>query len=567
MLGNSTSQIAAALTLLDNKPANKKPLSLEEAKAELDLAISQVQNDNEEEELEVVKKLADAGNSVAQYTLAVFYGDECNKDRDKNKTIIFLQRAADQGHAEAQFHLGIYYLKGRSVTQDVNRGFAWIKKAAKQGHAGAQAFLNTLNTYPLPNKKVEKPTEVHDGKPDSKPMAPAAVVADSKNSAAADILSSKQKKEKPKKKPLKTTDASSDEKANILGKIEDLKRYIKISEDLIQENKRDSEEEKTVIDKFNANGVPSIKSSSRALQNYNNAQQRIDEASKKLETIKSTNNNILSQVSDRAITSNDLLSLEVQIKAIHTSLTEAIEAKKTAFQQFEEICNKVQHVNKPIKQHMSQAPDEIIVSKKKRKKQAKQAEEKARQLNKLAQNATHKKKWSLTKAKEADEKLKVSTPLKLEKPSSETKDYKTSVIKAHSIPENIRSTSVPSRASAGSVSSAIHVYNGKPALHAAVRNLIRLKCCLLNCDSDLKEAKGEHQLLVEDIKYFALQRFLLGLIQALKSYKQNISHSRTSLDATALTEQRNMLIHADWLSTDAKTVEVSKQAVFKTAKE
>lgn len=101
------------------------------------------------------------------------------------------------------------------------------------------------------------------------------------------------------------------------------------------------------------------------------------------------------------------------------------------------------------------------------------------------------------------------------------------------------------------------------ALQAAFRQLVSLNCCLIYFENNKSKDPG----LDACVQHYALQRYLLGCIQALKIYKNYGSHTPEQISKELLADQRNMLVHADWLKTDAKTLQQTMKSVLATAKE
>ena len=101
------------------------------------------------------------------------------------------------------------------------------------------------------------------------------------------------------------------------------------------------------------------------------------------------------------------------------------------------------------------------------------------------------------------------------------------------------------------------------ALQTAFRQLVSLSCCLIYFENNKSNIPG----LDACVQHYALQRHLLGCIQALKIYKNYGAHTPEQLSKELLADQRNMLVHADWLKTDAKTLQQTMKSVLATAKE
>ena len=87
------------------------------------------------------QKAADAGDSGAQFNLAIcyFYGDGVVKDIEK--AVYWWQKAADAGNSAAQVSLALRYIKGDGVEKDVEKAVYWWQKAANAGNSGAEYML------------------------------------------------------------------------------------------------------------------------------------------------------------------------------------------------------------------------------------------------------------------------------------------------------------------------------------------------------------------------------------------------------------------------------------------
>lgn len=101
------------------------------------------------------------------------------------------------------------------------------------------------------------------------------------------------------------------------------------------------------------------------------------------------------------------------------------------------------------------------------------------------------------------------------------------------------------------------------ALETTFKNVMSLGFSLIYFENNHSNVPG----LYPCIQHFALQRYLLGCIQALKTYKNTGAHIPPELSKELLEDQRNFLIHADWLSTDQKVLKESMDAVLLTARE
>ena len=96
------------------------------------------------EDLETVRKKAEAGDVVEQNMLGVMYGFGKGVRRDDAEAVKWWRKAAEQGLAQAQFSLGWCYHYGKGVAQDDTEAVKWYRKAAEQGNANAQFNLGWM---------------------------------------------------------------------------------------------------------------------------------------------------------------------------------------------------------------------------------------------------------------------------------------------------------------------------------------------------------------------------------------------------------------------------------------
>ncbi len=85
--------------------------------------------------IEVIGSLAQQGDRVAQYELAVRYADGRGVGRDAKMAAQWFEKAAAQGLAPAQYRLGSLYEKGVGVDRDYARARMYYQQAAEAGNA------------------------------------------------------------------------------------------------------------------------------------------------------------------------------------------------------------------------------------------------------------------------------------------------------------------------------------------------------------------------------------------------------------------------------------------------
>ncbi|HZQ92467.1 MAG TPA: tetratricopeptide repeat protein [Terriglobales bacterium] len=87
---------------------------------------------------------AKAGDTSAQYTLAMKYLRGNGGDIDRTAAAEWLHRAARSGHAAAQFELGNAYAAGKGVRADQRTAYAWLAVAEANGEQRAADALRQV---------------------------------------------------------------------------------------------------------------------------------------------------------------------------------------------------------------------------------------------------------------------------------------------------------------------------------------------------------------------------------------------------------------------------------------
>jgi TPR repeat protein len=114
------------------------------AGTDLDAGLAAVDKQDFDTAFKIFEPLAKAGDTEAQYNLAMLYRSGKGVAKDMRKCAQWFRRAAEQGLAAAQYQLGYLYDQGEGVEQDNPAALAWYRKAAEQGHAGAQVNLGVM---------------------------------------------------------------------------------------------------------------------------------------------------------------------------------------------------------------------------------------------------------------------------------------------------------------------------------------------------------------------------------------------------------------------------------------
>jgi TPR repeat protein/serine/threonine protein kinase len=94
--------------------------------------------------LQLMRPLADAGNSRAQTYMGVLYDNGQGVPQDDAQAVAWYSKAADQGDARAQTHLGAAYEAGRGVARDLGQAIELYRKAADQQHVAAEYTLGKM---------------------------------------------------------------------------------------------------------------------------------------------------------------------------------------------------------------------------------------------------------------------------------------------------------------------------------------------------------------------------------------------------------------------------------------
>ncbi len=109
-------------------------------------------NENSRNLVTDTMRLAQQGDTEAQFSLALMYDEGRLVDHDSDKALYWLTKAARQNLPAAALYLGMKYEFGNGVQQDKVTAEKWYEKAAVQGWAMAQYLLAMLL---LDDKSVE----------------------------------------------------------------------------------------------------------------------------------------------------------------------------------------------------------------------------------------------------------------------------------------------------------------------------------------------------------------------------------------------------------------------------
>ena len=126
-------QIANSLRIASNKG------SLEAKRQLAELYLKQKVSSTPIDAISLYEEVAEAGNSDAQYQLALYYLQRHRpfhkyiKNYNPSQAAYWLDKASEQGNPLAQYKLGLLYKKGVGVTQDLNKAECLFQSAIKAG--------------------------------------------------------------------------------------------------------------------------------------------------------------------------------------------------------------------------------------------------------------------------------------------------------------------------------------------------------------------------------------------------------------------------------------------------
>jgi TPR repeat protein len=96
------------------------------------------------ERLADLAKLAEKGDSAAEYEIAMMYANGYGAPKNSTEARKWLALSAGHGNAGAQFELGLALRDGRGAIQDYRGALKWITTAAEAGHGEAQFALGVM---------------------------------------------------------------------------------------------------------------------------------------------------------------------------------------------------------------------------------------------------------------------------------------------------------------------------------------------------------------------------------------------------------------------------------------
>ena len=94
--------------------------------------------------LQLLKPLAETGDSAAQNNLGVLYRNGQGTRVDHVEALKWFRRSADQRNASAEYNLGLAYAAGFGVAVNKEEASRWFKLSAEQGDLAAQTALGIM---------------------------------------------------------------------------------------------------------------------------------------------------------------------------------------------------------------------------------------------------------------------------------------------------------------------------------------------------------------------------------------------------------------------------------------
>lgn len=100
-----------------------------------------------EEAMKWYIKAAKQGIPVVQHDVGVKYFQGTGVPQSYEKAAYWWEQSANAGLADSQFNLGLMYYRGLGLKQDYNKARELFQKAAEQGHSHAQYSLAVMNAF------------------------------------------------------------------------------------------------------------------------------------------------------------------------------------------------------------------------------------------------------------------------------------------------------------------------------------------------------------------------------------------------------------------------------------
>jgi TPR repeat protein len=94
--------------------------------------------------LQLMRPLAEQGNSEAQNGMGALYYHGYGVTQDFKEAIKWYRLAAAQGNLEAQLNLGSMYYEGEGVAEDLTHSHMWLSIVADRGYGDAVKMRDTV---------------------------------------------------------------------------------------------------------------------------------------------------------------------------------------------------------------------------------------------------------------------------------------------------------------------------------------------------------------------------------------------------------------------------------------
>jgi TPR repeat protein len=114
------------------------------SQSQLDVAVKNFQQGNNQAALAAFRKMAEDNNPAAQYWLGHMTELGLGVKRDPKKALELYKKAAARGVVPAESRLGEAYLRGDLVLPDYAQAKTWIERAAQRGDARAAMLLGHM---------------------------------------------------------------------------------------------------------------------------------------------------------------------------------------------------------------------------------------------------------------------------------------------------------------------------------------------------------------------------------------------------------------------------------------
>ncbi|MCK5334531.1 MAG: sel1 repeat family protein, partial [Gammaproteobacteria bacterium] len=101
-----------------------------------------------------LKKLSSAGNTKAQYMLAVLYRNGHVIQKNEKKAYGLFLDAARKKHIKSQYELALMYYSGSGTDRDIDKAIYWLKKSSNRNHKQSIDKLNSIVNNKTDSKKI-----------------------------------------------------------------------------------------------------------------------------------------------------------------------------------------------------------------------------------------------------------------------------------------------------------------------------------------------------------------------------------------------------------------------------